>query len=278
MPQPVPTVPGYRDARFLRHGRFGDLFTATREADGVAVELKVLRPDRFRDGEAIRRFQREVRLLLEFEHPYLLRVLDHGTSASGDPWLVLEHREGRLLSEELVRGPLDVERVRKIGAQVARVVAAGAAKGIVHRGLVPEAILVCAATDDVKVLDYGLATAQIADADDSLTGVGERVGDPHYQAPEYIDRFQNDARSDRYAIGVLLYALLTGHPPFGGSVLQVLEAHVSSAPEPPSARRPELPAWLDGVVLALLAKEPDDRPDLPTVARALVTGAWPPAA
>lgn len=277
MPQNAPQVPGYRDARFLRHGRFGDLYTAVREADGAVVELKALRRDRFKDGEAIRRFQREVRLLLGFEHPYLLRVLDHGASPSGDPWLVLEHREGRLLSELLQAGPLDVERVRKIGAQVARVVAAGAAKGIVHRGLVPEAILVCAETDDVKVLDYGLATAQIADADDSLTGVGERVGDPAYHAPEYIEHFVNDEKSDRYALGVLLYAAVTGRPVFDGTVMQILDAHVGQAPPPPSSRRPNVPGWLDALILALLAKDPAARPELTAVARGLVTGAWPPA-
>jgi serine/threonine protein kinase len=274
----TPHLPGFREVQFLRHGRFGDLFKATRESDGSVVELKLLRPDRFKDGEAIRRFQREVRLLLEFEHPYLLRVLDHGTTPSGDPWLALEHREGTLLSEALAIGPLDLERVRKIGAQIARVVSAGAARGIVHRGLVPEAIFVCADTDDVKVLDFGLATAQIADADDSLTGVGERVGDPAYHAPEYIESFQNDERSDRYAIGVLLYALLTGAPPFVGPVMAVLDGHVSQIPAAPSSRRPGIPGWLDEVVLALLSKGPDARPDLPSVARALVTGAWPPPA
>lgn len=276
MPATVPHIPGYRGARFLRHGRYGDLFTAIRESDETTVELKVLRPDRFKDGEAIRRFQREVRLLLEFEHPYLLRVFDHGTTATGDPWLALEHREGRLLSEELRQGPLDVERVRKIGAQLARVVAAGAAKGIVHRGIVPEAILVCAKTDDVKVLDYGLATAHVGGADDSLTGVGERVGDPHYHAPEYIENLVNDEFSDRYAIGVLLYTLLTGAPPFTGPVMTVLDGHVSKTPDPPSARRPGIKPWLDALVLSLLAKDPHARPDLPAIARGLVMGAWPP--
>jgi serine/threonine protein kinase len=276
MPVSAPPIPGYRSPRFLRHGRYGDLFTAVRESDETTVELKVLRPDRFKDGEAIRRFQREVRLLLEFEHPYHLHVLDHGTTASGDPWLALEHREGRLLSEELQQGPLDIERVRKIGAQVARVVAAGAAKGIVHRGIVPEAILVCAKTDDVKVLDYGLAHANVGGADDSLTNIGERVGDPHYHAPEYIEHLVNDERSDRYALGVLLYTLLTGSPPFTGPVMSVLDGHVSRDPEPPSSRRVGIKPWLDALVLALLAKQPDARPDLPSVARGLVMGAWPP--
>jgi eukaryotic-like serine/threonine-protein kinase len=243
MPPSQPHVPGFTDITFLRHGRFGDLYRATRASDAKVVELKLLRPDRFKDGEAIRRFQREVRLLLTFEHPYLLRVLDHGNTPSGDPWLALEHREGTLLSEVLAKGPLDVDRVRKIGAQIARVVAAGANRGIVHRGLGPEAILVCAETDDVKVLDFGLATAQFADMDEHVTGVGERVGDPHYFSPEYIESFKSDERSDRYALGVLLYALLTGGPPWSGPVISVLDGHVGEVPPPPSTRRGSIRWW-----------------------------------
>jgi serine/threonine-protein kinase len=271
----------YEVDSFLRPGRFGDLWRARRADDGALVELKLMKPELFKDGEAIRRFQREVRLLLQFEHPYLLRVLDSGTTGKGDPYLVLEHKGGALLSDVVGQGPLPLERVRTIGAQVARVLAAASAKGIVHRGLCPEAILVLDGGDDVKVLDFGLALPDVDEGPDEggeprLTDIGQRVGDPAYMAPEYVDSFTSDAATAAYALGVLLYELLTGDPPFTGRAMDVLEAHCTRAPDPPSARRPGVPAWMDAVVLALLRKAPADRPEATAVARALVAGQWPP--
>jgi eukaryotic-like serine/threonine-protein kinase len=275
----------YEVDTFLRPGRFGDLWSARRTDDDLPVELKLLKPELFKDGEAIRRFQREVRLLLQFEHPYLLRVLDHGTTAKGDPYLVLEHKEGALLSDVVAKGALPFDRVRNIGAQVARVLAAAAAKGIVHRGLCPEAILVLAGGDEVKVLDFGLALPEGDEVSDPggeprLTEIGQRVGDPAYMAPEYIDSFTNDAHTDAYALGVLLYELLTGDPPFTGRAMDVLEAHCDTIPQAPSEREPQggIPAWMDTLVLGLLAKKPADRPDCTAVARGLVAGQWPPPA
>lgn len=271
----------YEVDTFLRPGRFGDLWRGRRTGDGALVELKLLKPELFKEGEAIRRFQREVRLLLQFEHPYLLRVLDSGTTREGDPFLVLEHKGGTLLSEVVAQGPLPFERVRRIGAQIARVLAAAAARGIVHRGVCPEAILVLDGGDDVKVLDFGLALPEGGDGPEEggeprLTEVGQRVGDPAYMAPEYVDAFTSDAATDIYALGVLLYELLTGDPPFTGRAMDVLEAHCSKAPEPPSVRQPTLPGWMDALVLALLAKDPTRRPDGTAVARGLVAGQWPP--
>ena len=268
----------YEIEGFLRAGRFGDLWRAKRREDGAEVSVKLLKPERYKDGEAIRRFQREVTLLLRFEHPYLLRVLDHGRTPTGDPFLVVEHKEGRLLSDLVASGRLAPERVRHIGAQVARVLAAAGAKGIVHRGLAPAAILLVGATDEVKVLDFGLALPPSDDGAPRLTSHGQRLGDPAYMAPEYIESFTFDARTDLYALGVLLYELLTGDPPFTGRPMAVLDGHVSQIPEPPSREAPDaaIPAWLDALVLALLAKDPADRPDATGVARGLVARTWPP--
>jgi eukaryotic-like serine/threonine-protein kinase len=272
----------YEVETFLRPGRFGDLWRARRTEDGAAVELKLLKPEMFKDGEAIRRFQREVRLLLQFEHPYLLRVLDHGTTSKGDPYLVLEHVEGTLLSQVVARGPVPFERVRNIGAEIARVLSAAAAKGIVHRGLCPESILVLEGGDHVRVLDFGLAIPEADEASDPgtaarLTEIGQRVGDPAYMAPEYIDAFTSDAHTDAYALGVLLYELLTGDPPFTGTAMDVLEAHCDLVPAAPSTRVADpIPPWMDALVLALLSKQAADRPDGAGVARGLVAGQWPP--
>ncbi len=263
---------------FQRAGRFGDLWRARRREDGVEVSIKLLKPEMYKDGEAIRRFQREVQLLLRFEHPYLLRVLDHGRTSSGDPFLVLERKEGRLLSDVVASGPLAPDRVRHIGAQIARVLAAGMAKGVVHRGLSPAAILLVGDTDDVKVLDFGLALPVSDDDAPRLTSQGQRLGDPAYMAPEYIEEFVSDARTDLYALGILLYELLTGDPPFKGKPITVLDAHVSQTPLRPGKvlRDAGIPRWLDELVLALLAKAPGERPDATAVARGLVAQTWPP--
>lgn len=282
---------------FLRPGRFGDLWLAhpagaPEEPAESTVAVKLLRPELFKDGEAIRRFQREVRLLLSFEHPHLLRVLDSGTTDGGDPFVVVEHVEGRLLSDVVDReAPLPLDRVRAIGTPIARVLAAAAARGIVHRGLSPDAILV-GPDDGVKVFDFGFAIVfrgepeplagpvgpgHGLDTDSArLTEHGQRLGDPLYMAPEYIAAFESDARSDLYALGVLLYELATGDPPFRGRAMDVLDAHVSASPEPPSRRVPGLPGWFDTLVMALLDKDPSARPDGTAVARALAVGTWPP--
>ena len=274
----APVDERYEVLGFSRSGRFGDLWRAQSRKDGGVVTLKLLKPELFKDGEAIRRFQREVRLLLSFDHPYLLRVLDHGTTDTGDPFVVLEHREGRLLGEIVARGGLPVERVRKIGAQIARVLAAATARGIVHRGLCPDAIQL-SGDDEVQVLDFGLAIAFSSDREDDeprLTEHGQRLGDPAYMAPEYVQAFTSDARTDVYALGVLLYELLTGNPPFMGRPMDVLDAHVSRPPAPPSQQVADIPAWLDALILSLLAKDAAARPDATAVARALVAGQWPP--
>ena len=199
---------------------------------------------------------------------------------------MVEHKQGTLLSDVVAKGPLPFDRVRKIGAQVARVLSAAAAKGIVHRGLCPESILVLDGGDDVKVLDFGLAIPDSEEGSEEggeprLTEIGQRVGDPAYMAPEYIDSFTSDAATDAYTLGILLYELLTGDPPFTGRAMDVLEAHCTTVPAPPSTKVPTagaVPAWMDALVLGLLAKKAADRPDGTAVARGLVAGQWPPPA
>jgi eukaryotic-like serine/threonine-protein kinase len=262
---------------FVRPGRYGDLWLARRRSDGATVNIKLLRPELFKDGEAIRRFQREVRLLLAFEQPNMLRILEHGRTRTGDPFLVVEHREGQPLSEVVLRGPLSVEQVRHIGVEVARFLEAANQVGLVHRGLSPEAILLCD-NGDVRVVDFGISfvsTPEDTDDLDAITNHGQRLGDPAYMAPEYVEAFHADGRSDVYALGALLYELLVGDPPFVGVAGDVLDAHVLHPPPPPSHRVPHLPAWLDGLVLAMLAKEPANRPTAKAVADALTLERWP---
>ncbi len=274
-----PTAPHvgdrYEIVSFRGSGRFGQLWQGRRREDGGLVLLKVLSHDRFPTEEMVKRFGREVELLRRFAHPYLPRVIAEGTTDEGDPFLVLVHEEGELLSDVLAAGPLPIERIRRIGAQLARVVSAAGVKGIVHRGITPSAILL-SPDDSLKVLDFGLARMLAGAGSEPVTEIGVRVGDPAYMAPETIEDFRTDAATDLYGLGVLLYEIVTGRPPFVGPALQVLDAHTNEQPAPMSSLRSDVPPWLDALVQALLSKQPHDRPEPTAVARALVAGLWPP--
>jgi serine/threonine-protein kinase len=274
-----PTAPHvgdrYEIVSFRGAGRFGELWDGRNRDDGWPVMIKVLSHDRFPDEETVKRFGREVELLRRFTHPYLPRVVGEGRTGEGDPFLVLVHEEGQLLSDVLAAGPLSIDRVRRIGAQLARLVAAASVKGIVHRGITPSAILL-SPDDAVKVLDFGFARMLASAESEPVTEVGARVGEPAYMAPETIEDFRTDAATDLYSLGVLLYEIVAGRPPFVGSALEVLDAHTRDEPASLSTHRSDVPAWLDAVVLALLAKRPEGRPEPTAVARALVAGQWPP--
>lgn len=273
------------DGRFrvderMREGRFGEFWRATHIQSGQTVAVKLLKPDLFMDGEAIRRFQRETKLLTSFTHPNLLRVLEVGRTDMGDPFVVTEFKEGRLLSDDISELALPVDEVCHIGAQIARVLASAHMRGIVHRGLNPDVILLTNEDGDnyrVKVLDFGLAHLTEGSGEPELTQVGQRLGQPEYMAPEYVEEFTLDARTDLYVLGVMVFEMLCGQPPFVGRPMNVLTAHIEKEPWAPSElAEQDVPQWLDDLVLALLAKDPADRPqDARQVARAFATRAWP---
>ena len=270
----------YQLTAHLSPGRFGDFWEGRRLSDGSPVAIKLLKPELFSDPKAVARFERETKLLATFDHPNLLRVLDHGRTETGVPWLVTELREGRPLSDDIVDLALTVDEVRAIGAQIASVLAAAHARGVVHRGLDPEAIFLVkdGRGDLVKVQDFGLAHLTDTGSEPALTQVGERLGRYEYMAPEYIEEDTLDARTDLYVLGVILFEMLAGQPPFVGRPVKVLRQHVEEEPWAPSdLAEGDVPDWLDALILALLAKDPDARPQSgEDVAVALRSGLWPP--
>lgn len=270
----------FRIEQHMRSGRFGDFWQATHIQSGQTVAIKLLKPELFMDGEAIRRFHREAKLLTSFTHPNLLRVLEVGRTEMGDPFVVTEYKDGRPLSDDISDLALPVDQVCHIGAQIARVLASAHMRGIVHRGLNPEVILLTTEDNDryrVKVLDFGLAHLTPGSGEPELTQVGQRLGKPEYMAPEYIEEYALDARTDLYVLGVMVFEMLCGQPPFVGRPINVLTAHIEKEPWAPSdLAEQEIPDWLDQLVLALLAKKPEDRPqDARLVARAFAMRTWP---
>lgn len=274
----------YELTAHLRPGRLGDFWQGVRIEDQEPVAIKLLKPELFQDPTALARFERETRLLASFPHRNLLKVIEHGRTRAGAPWVVTEPHDGRMLSDAIAELDLPVDEVCTVGAQIALVLAATHARGIIHRGLDPEAILLVRDRynrEVVKVQDFGLAhlsrSQRPSDTDAALTKVGERLGRYEYMAPEYIEEQVLDARTDLYVLGVILFEMLAGQPPFVGAPLMLLMKHVTEPARPPSMfAESEVPEWLDELILAMLAKDPDERPQsAAVVARALIERRWP---
>ncbi len=276
----------YQITSHLRPARMGDFWLARRLSDQALVQVKMLDPAVFSEAEAITRFEREAKVVGAVDHPCLMRLLDHGRSDEGFPYLVTEHVAGELLSDIVLEaGCLSPERAARIAARVALALQAAHDRGIVHRDLSPSNILVgevAGDADAVKVLEFGLAriTNNETGGDEaSMTAVGVRIGSPTYMAPEYIEEYALDFRADLYGLGIVLYEMLIGQPPFTGRPYKVLTLHVNEPAPPPSKARPEVPSWLDALVLKLLEKRPGNRPkSARAVFDALVAGVGSPLA
>lgn len=254
----------YRITGLMRAGRMGDIYVARRADDGRRVCVKLLDPTLFHNAEAVKRFERESKVTRRIDHPCSMRVLDFGQTTQG-PYLVMEYVDGETLDDVIAEGPIPPERAARIAGLIALALQAAHAEGVVHRDLAPSNVLVTeqAGVDIVKVTDFGLAMLTEASPDShdtNLTAVGVRIGTPTYMAPEYIEDYSLDHRADLYGLGVMLYEMLVGEPPYTGRPYKVMDAHVNAPIPKPSERVPEVPSWLDDLVLLLMAKSPNARP------------------
>jgi eukaryotic-like serine/threonine-protein kinase len=248
----------------LAKGGMGAIYKALQRGLGRWVAVKLLLDSLGQDDEVARRFYREMQATARIEHPNTVRIYDFGHSEQGDLFLVMELLKGKTLEDVLIdEGPLSPARTTRIGAQIASALCAAHREGVIHRDLKPENILLCQGygqRDVVKVLDFGLARLVDAHPGDR-TQVGQRVGTPLYMAPETVQREVADERSDLYALGVLLYEMVVGRPPFTGSPGKVMHQHVNvEAPSAAAESPAHCPAWLDTLIASLLRKDPDARP------------------
>ncbi|MFI9048687.1 tetratricopeptide repeat protein [Streptomyces sp. NPDC053427] len=258
----------YRLLDIIGRGGMGEVWRARDESLGRQVAVKCLKPmgPRHEPGflTVLReRFRREARAAAGLQHRGITVVHDFGEDA-GTLFLVMELLTGRNLSQLLDdnrRQPLPVQDVIDIAEQIAAALAYTHAQVIVHRDLKP-ANIVRTLDGTVKICDFGIArlghdigfTAR-------LTGTGVAMGSPQYMSPEQIGADLVDHRSDLYSLGCVLYEIATGAPPFGtGDAWAVLVGHRDTAPEPPRRRRPDLPGPYERIILDLLAKDPEDRP------------------
>ena len=237
------------------------------------VAVKFMAANLCDDAEFLVRFFSEAQTVARISHPNVVAVLDFGDFQER-PYLVMKCAPGDTLSD-LTDEPMLPERATEIVVGAARGAGAAHAVGLVHRDVKPGNILL----DDegrAKLSDFGIASSSRSE---KLTATGTAIGSPHYISPEQASGRAVTAASDVYSLGAVLYELLTGRPPFDGdNVTAIAIAHVEQAPVPPSALVPGLPAQLDDIVLACLAKDPDARPrDGAALAAALETGHYPDA-
>jgi serine/threonine protein kinase/WD40 repeat protein len=221
------------------------------------VAIKVLAPQLSYLGSARLRFAREARATASVAHEHVVAV--HAVdSAKGLPYLVMQYVAGKSLEQRIEQsGPLLVQEILRIAMQTASGLAAAHAQGLVHRDIKPANILLENDIERVKITDFGLARA----ADDaSLSQSGVVAGTPHYMSPEQARCEPIDHRADLFGLGAVMYAMCTGHPPFRGrTAMAVLRGVCDDPPRPIRANRPEVPAWLEGIIAKLLAKDPAAR-------------------
>ena len=247
----------YELLEVLGRGGMGVVYRARDRVLQRVVAVKVLPLDRAQDPASVARFEREALAAAGLSHRNIVAIYDSGTDEE-TRFIVMEYLTGRSLAE-LVHdgGALDAEQAVDIAAQVAAALAAAHRAGIVHRDIKPANVMVDE-NGHVKVLDFGIArlTAGI-----SLTQTATVLGSAPYLAPELCRGAPADARSDIYALGCVLYELLTGQAPFSGEVpAAVVHQQISATPRSPAQLNPAVPAALSSLTLAMLAKEPGQRP------------------
>jgi serine/threonine protein kinase len=248
----------YRLARRLGTGGQGEVWRGWDAQDGRDVAVKVML-GRDSDPATVTRFRREATLQTSLGHPGITVVHDVG-SHDGRMFIVMELLQGNELSALIDTSPggLGVEQAVEFAIQVADVLAVTHAKDIVHRDLKPANIFVQHG-DRLKVCDFGLAREMNATR---VTLTGQILGTPLYMAPEQWEGVKSAAAADLYALGCIMYEMLTGAPPFTGVGLPALmRQHLLESPVPPIDRNPGVPPRLSGLVLALLAKDAAGRPD-----------------
>ncbi len=236
-------------------GGMGVVYRARQVSLGREVAIKVLPSEMARDGQTAARFQAEARRMAQLQHPGIAQVYTVG-EYEGEHYFAMQYLPGGSLQERLARGSLPVPEAVEIAIQVAEALDYAHSRGIIHRDIKPANIMFDGEGRAV-VTDFGIA--QAADGT-MMTATGIALGTPAYMSPEQVKGNPIDGRADLYSLGVVLYEMVCGRPPFvGENALSVAMRHVSEPPMPPRAMCAELPEWLQSIILKALAKEPADR-------------------
>ena len=264
----------YRLLREIGRGGMGVVFEAVHAETGQKVAVKAIHEKLLSNLTAVQRFVAEARLMARVSHPGLAKVLDSGQLPGGRPYFVMEFLVGDSLQDRLrKRGRLPQQEAVVIGESMARALAVAHDKGIVHRDLKPDNVLIVAdetveGGEQVKILDFGIAKAIAALAGETLPGVqtatGLLLGTPTYMAPEQCrGGVEVTDRADVYSLGVVLYQLLSGAPPFvSRSPGDVIAMHILEPLPPLGNKAPEVAQSVVRLVTEMLSKKPMERPSM----------------
>jgi serine/threonine protein kinase len=267
----------YRMLKRLGAGGMGVVWSAHDKRLNRDVAVKLLSgadEHDHRADELARRFEREAQVAARLSSPHIVTVHDSGQMRMDGKtvlYLVMELLQGRPLNTHLAAGPLELSEVSSWGRQICAGLAAAHAEKVVHRDIKPANIMV-GPQGNVTLLDFGIARIlEDTSYGGAITRTGAAIGTLGYMSPEQALGRHIDERSDLYSLGCVLYAMVTGRPPFpSGAWHVVLEQHRSKRPEPPSRNRRDLPREWDDLILSLLAKKPEERPQSAETVAALL--------
>ena len=276
-----PVVPGrvlggrYQLESILARGGMAAVWIADDAVLSRRVAVKVLHPELAEDESVRARFRREALAAARVTHPNIVAVYDTGEDDDGVVYIVMELVDGTNLRDLLgARGPLDPDEAVAIASQIADALDVAHASHLVHRDVKPANVLL-SGPDHVKVTDFGIAKAIGAGGD--LTRTGTIVGTARYLAPEQVTGGDTDARTDVYALALLVYEMLAGAPPFGGDTdIGAAMARLTADPPPLRSRRPDVPLPLADAVHRGLARDPDQRWPSAAAFRTALRGDTPP--
>jgi serine/threonine-protein kinase len=255
----------YRVVEPIGAGGMGIVYLVEHTKLKKRFAAKVLNSELAMNAEACARFEVEAHAVSQLDHDNIINVIDYGTSEEGLVFLVMEYLKGRTLQTRMDQAPLSREELLGVMLQICHALGCAHEAGIVHRDMKPDNIFLNERMRGrpplVKVLDFGISKARdVSLRDGRITKQGQVLGSPEYMSPEAARGDEVDSRADIYAVGIMLYELVTGTVPFRSeNYLKVLQKHISEKPVPPRQLVPDLPEALEKLILRALAKHPDGR-------------------
>jgi len=256
----------YRLVSLIGSGGMGDVYLAEHQLMKRPVAIKLIRPSKAADKQALARFEREVRATAKLSHWNTIEIFDYGRTEDGTFYYVMEYLPGMSLADLIEKhGPLPTSRAIHLLMQTCDALSEAHGRGLIHRDLKPGNIYAAQRGgyyDVAKLLDFGLAKPISTDSQPvHLTQEGSITGSPLYMAPEQaLGDSEPDERSDIYSLGAVAYYMLTGHPPFEGDrAIKIILSHAHDVVVPPTRLRADLPPDIEQIILRCLAKNPAER-------------------